>query len=690
MMEVILPIELKRGDSETKYSAYIGQIKRIYGMEHFVAILSALGKETLERCSYSGTRTKKGSLSHLLKVCYPKKGDDAEKLKQMIKETDVTEKRLIEAALYSERWIDIVAEYLGWDNFQSGCYYFMAHMNEFFDDRRAARIAKYTPLSSEELNAGAFDVSWFWEAYNGLGEKRFQIIYNAAKYISDGSKHSRARKYADAVLGKLLVEDTEGQILDKRNKDLLMAYSLIPLKNEEDICRRYLFLQEFLKKSKTFGSQRAASEKKAVEIALTNLATNAGYADVLRLTLRMETKLIDESRQLFEEKEMDDVTVKLVVREDGKADIVCIKEEKKLKSIPARLNKNPYIVSIKQTKKKLTEQYRRTRQMFEQAMEDRTEFTVGELAILQQNPVVLPIIKDLVFVCEKQTGFLDGNKLTNADGKVVRVKNEQSVIVAHPFHLYQNKEWAAYQKVLFERKMVQPFKQVFRELYVKTEEEKKKNYSFRYSGNQIQPVKTIACLKSRRWIADVTAGLQKVYYKDNIVVVMYAMADWFSPADIEAPTLERVEFYDRQTGKAVRIEDIPDVIFSEVMRDVDLAVSVAHAGGVDPETSHSTIEMRAALLQFTLPLFQLSNVKIEGSHAIVEGKYGSYAIHLGSGIIHKQSGIMLHVLPVHSQHRGKIFLPFADEDPKTAEIMTKVIFFAEDYKIKDPSILEQM
>ena len=33
----------------------------------------------------------------------------------------------------------------------------------------------------------------------------------------------------------------------------------------------------------------------------------------------------------------------------------------------------------------------------------------------------------------------------------------------------------------------------------------------------------------------------------------------------------------------MKISEIPPVIFSEVMRDVDLAVSVAHAGSVDPE-----------------------------------------------------------------------------------------------------------
>ena len=148
-MEVVLSVELKRGDSETKYSKYIRRIGRIYGMERFIAILSAMGKETLERSSYAGTKTKKGSLSHLLRVCLPKKEDNAKMLKTMVKGTDITDKRLIEAALYSDEWIDIVAEYLGWDSFKSGCYYFMANMNEWFDSSKEAMFAKYTHLTPE-------------------------------------------------------------------------------------------------------------------------------------------------------------------------------------------------------------------------------------------------------------------------------------------------------------------------------------------------------------------------------------------------------------------------------------------------------------------------------------------------------------------------------------------------------------
>jgi len=135
---------------------------------------------------------------------------------------------------------------------------------------------------------------------------------------------------------------------------------------------------------------------------------------------------------------------------------------------------------------------------------------------------------------------------------------------------------------------------------------------------------------------------------------------------------------------------VPDIVYSEVMRDVDLAVSVAHAGGVDPETSHSTVEMRRAIVEFNLPLFGLTNVKLEGSHAMIDGRRGQYSIHLGSGVIHQLGGPQIQVLPVHSQQRGKLFLPFMDEDPKTAEIMSKVVLFARDEKIKDPYILSQI
>ena len=91
-----------------------------------------------------------------------------------------------------------------------------------------------------------------------------------------------------------------------------------------------------------------------------------------------------------------------------------------------------------------------------------------------------------------------------------------------------------------------------------------------------------------------------------------------------------------------------------------------------------------------LGLFKIKNVTFEKAHAVIDGKLGRYTVHLGSGVVHQMGNAMLYVIPVHSQHRGRIFLPFIDDDPKTAEIVSKILLFAEDTKIKDPNILSQI
>lgn len=690
VIPVILASELSRGDSPAAYSDHIKRIEWICGADYFARILSALGNDTLDRTQYSywsRASDRKTTLSHLLSVCVPGHDDSVETLRAALSGRNISAKRLIEAALFSPEWIPIVGRYLKIDSFESVCYYFIAHMNERFDDKRKAMIARFTPLTEDELNLGAFDVDWFRSAYESIGKNEFDMIYNAAKYISDGAKHSRARKYADAALGKLSVDDTERAVSDKRNKDLLMAYALIPLADEDDLCRRYLYIQRFQKESRQFGSQRIASEGKAAEMALKNLSINAGYSDTMRLTLQMETKVISDSRELLEEQTVEGVTFKIVFDDNGKASLICTRDSKQLKSVPAKLKKNETVLALTGMVKTLTEQYRRTRIMLERAMEDSTEFTFGELNALLSHPVVFPMLKKLVLISDDAAGFLADSGLADYAGVVHPMGNSEKVRIAHPFNLYQRGCWREYQKYLFENKIVQPFRQVFRELYIKTDEEANTYHSLRYAGNQIQPARTVAALKSRRWVADIEDGLQKVYYNENIVAQIYALADWFSPADIEAPTLEWVCFSDRKTGAELKIADIPDIIFSEVMRDVDLAVSVAHAGGVDPETSHSTMEMRAAILSFALPMFRVENVRIENRHAIITGKLAEYSVHLGSGVVHQLGGAMIPVLPVHSQHRGRVFLPFVDDDPKTAEIISKVLLFAEDDKIKDPTIL---
>ena len=66
----------------------------------------------------------------------------------------------------------------------------------------------------------------------------------------------------------------------------------------------------------------------------------------------------------------------------------------------------------------------------------------------------------------------------------------------------------------------------------------------------------------------------------------------------------------------------------------------------------------------------------------IKGQLANYTIHLGSAVVHKQPGNGLCIVPVYAQHRGRLFLPFADDDPRTAEILLKVLLLARDSEIK--------
>ncbi len=689
----VLECELKRGEAPVEYTDAVPGINCVVGMEWLMKLLKALGSEPLWRGGeYYGMLelSRRESLSRLVGVCVPAPGDDAAGFAKLAKQYGVSDKRLTELSMYNPAWIGLTGEALGIDGFASAVFYFIAHMRERLEDVHMAYVARYTPLTREQLSAGAFDAKWFYSAYNMLGETTFDLLYDAAKYISSSAQHSRARKYADAALGRLDIDETEAQLSLKRNKDLLMAYAIIPIKDESDLIRRYKFIQRFLRESKSFGAQRSAGEKLACETALENLAVNSGDADVTRMTLRLENRISEDTRELFEARALEDVTLYLECADDGAIDVVCEKDGKRLKSVPAALKKHEYVLALNDAKESLTEQQRRTRALMEQSMESETPFNAGEIKQLAANPILAHIVRRLVFTAGSRFVMPTQDGFSDETGRPVQIADTEQLLVTHPYRLCKAGKWTAWQKLLFEKRTVQPFKQLFRELYVLTRDEAGKTRSMRYAGHQIQTQKTAAVLSTRHWLADPDNGLQKIFYKENLIVTICALADWFSPSEIEAPTLEYVVFHRRDTFEDVRLDDVPPVVFSEAMRDVDLAVSVAHVGGVDPESSHSTVEMRAALIEFSLPLFKLTNVSVQGAHALINGKRASYSLHLGSGVIHQQGGAMLNVLPVHSQHRGRVFLPFADDDPQTAEILTKLLFLAEDEKIRDPYILEQI
>ncbi|MEF2246829.1 DUF4132 domain-containing protein [Paenibacillus sp. IITD108] len=721
----MVEIEALRGDMPTEVSSLVRFIYRFEGMRHFTSLLTGLGKETFQRgYSYGSRETKKEILSSLLQSCYPAEPEDAALLGKLLTDTDISEQRLLEAAMYAPQWVNIVQQYLGWPGLKSAAWYFHAHINATFSAQKETEVAIFSPISPQSFNDGAFDSAWFKSAYAEIGDERFQMLYICAKYISDGgSSHRRAQLFADATLGRLDKEQLAEEIAKSRNKDKLLSFTLIPVKenDKQDALERYEFIQRFLKESKQFGAQRRESEGVASAIALENLARNLGYSDVNRMMWTLEADKFEEIKKYFSPQTINGVELWLAIEEEGEVTIHVEKAGKALKSIPSAITKHEQVLQLKELQKSLKDQYARARKSLEQAMEHQTVFTLEELINITRNPIVAPLVQSLVWVlpAERQLGYLhqasgeyshqanggyshqaNGGNLRQAsgefslrqpDGTLKELAAEAVLYLAHPVDLYESGLWSDFQKDLFERQIKQPFKQVFREYYrMDVDEAAAGTVSRRYAGHQVQPQRTVALLRGRTWTVDYEEGLQKVYYKENLIARMYAMADWFSPSDIEPPTLETVQFFDRATFKPVRLDQVPAIIFSEVMRDIDLVVSVAHAGGVDPEASHSTVEMRAAIARELLMLLDVGNVRIEGSHAHITGTLGEYSVHMGSGVVHKKGTGALNIVPVHSQSRGRLFLPFVDSDPRTAEIMSKLLLLAEDNKIKDPSILAKL
>ena len=696
ILDRVVAVEEKRGELRTPLTGHSLAIERFEGAEHFCNLLAALGKENFFRgYEFSMNDTKKAVLSRLLKRCYPAKEDTPERLAALLKDTDISDKRLAEAVMYAPQWAEYAEKILGWPGLKCGVWFFHAHINETFSAEKETETAIYSPISPQQFNDGAFDKNWFFEAYEQLGEKRFQILYKSAKYITSGSnQHRRSQLYSDAVLGKLNAQELVQEIVEKRNQEKLRCYPLIPIADgdSQEALRRYEFIQKFLKESKQFGAQRRDSEKKACNTAMENLAITTGLMDVNRLMWQMESQKIEQIRPLMEPQILDGVSVWLTIDENGDASITMEKAGKTIKTPPKSFAKNETFQELKATVKELKDLKRRSKESMERAMMECTGFELGELRNICNNPILAPMLFRLVWTDGVNNGFLqqsaDGLALLKLDGESITA---DTLHIAHPHHLKIAGDWAGFMQLLYEKKVVQPFKQVFREYYPIIEDERQeRTISRRYAGHQVQPQRTVALLKSRGWTVDYEEGLQKVCYKENLIVKMYAMADWFSPADIEAPTLETVEFLDRSTKENVPLENVPPILFSETMRDLDLVVSVAHVGGVDPEASHSTVEMRVAIAGELAKLLKLSNVSWIGSHAKIQGKLANYSVHMGSGVVHAEGIGMVSILPVHSQARGRVFLPFADDDPKTAEIMSKILLLSEDNKIKDPTILSQI
>ncbi len=91
------------------------------------------------------------------------------------------------------------------------------------------------------------------------------------------------------------------------------------------------------------------------------------------------------------------------------------------------------------------------------------------------------------------------------------------------------------------------------------------------------------------------------------------------PAEVELPTVTVIGFTRRNNYMPDFWELCRRSSSLRTVRDLELVVSVAHSGGVDPAESASTVEMRAALVRETARVLKFGNVREVGAHIVIEG-----------------------------------------------------------------------
>ncbi len=694
----VLEVESVRGDLETPATPAAGSLQSVEGAHLPLTLLAALGKNPLRR-GYGG-ESRDVIFSHLIRVSFPGAGDTPASFASQVTTLKLSGTRLLDLAMFAPQWAALVAETLDWKGLHGAVLWLHAHTRDSSwsvpqEVREAweAEIGERTPLTGTELLEGAVDVGWFGRVYRDLKQERFQTLLGAAKYASSSGGHKRAELFARAILGEEQEDGLLARITDKRQQDAVRALGLLPLPKkgasktaQKLVESRYRTLADFQRGARQFGAQRQASERLAADIGIQNLARTAGYSDPQRLMWAMEARMAPDWTQTVE---ADGVTLGIDLTPQGDASLRVMRGEKALKSVPASLSKHPEVLTLKATLSELSATRKRMRAALEEAMVRGDLFQGAELTSLSAHPVIAPMLRSLVWVLnEEHLGWWQGKSLQTQTGS--EPVADRALRLAHPHDLYASGVWTEFQRQVVEQGAQQPFKQVFREYYPLTQAEQGAKRSLRYDGHHVQPTQAAALLKTRGWITVPEEGVRKTFHAEGINVWVDSSLGYGTPNEVEGAPIGGVYFIGRDQTEIMPLASVPPRLLSETMRDLDLAVSVAHVGGVDPEASQSTVEMREQLLGETLRLLKLSNVRLENRHALIEGHHARYSVHLGSGMVHRMPGGFLCVIPVHNQHQGRLFLPFADPDPKTAEVVSKVLLLAEDRKILDPTILEQL
>ncbi|QHT68043.1 DUF4132 domain-containing protein [Rhodocytophaga rosea] len=322
--------------------------------------------------------------------------------------------------------------------------------------------------------------------------------------------------------------------------------------------------------------------------------------------------------------------------------------------------------------------------------------------------------------------FLAGTWRDVYEKEVDWIGEDTQVQLWHPIEK-PIEEVLAWRSFLNQYTIKQPLKQAYREVYLLTEAEvATRTYSNRMAAHILKQHQFNSLAKLRGWkyslLGAYDDGRDNEIAQINLPEYKLQAQFWVNEVNADEAwndtgiwnyvATDQVRFMRMEGNEVINLMDVPALVLSEVMRDVDLFVGVASVGN-DPTWQDSgglptyrdywhrysfgelseVAKTRKAVLERLIPKLKIAKVcQIKDKFLIVKGELRTYKIHLGSGnILMEPNDQYLCIVPDRkmSTSADNIFLPF-EGDAVLSIIISKAFLLADDTKIIDPTITRQI
>ncbi len=470
-----------------------------------------------------------------------------------------------------------------------------------------------------------------------------------------------------------------------------------------------------------YPSARATLDKRIAELASTSGSSIAALEDAALPTFGLEADGNLAHR-------LGDTEVRLAVS-STKTDIRWTSAEgKPLKSVPAAVKRDhkaelvAFTLLAKDIEKARAAQARR----LEDSWLEARGWSLGDWRRHYfDHPLRRPIVQSLIWQAvdgDRSIAFLPGSDtLQDLSGATIELSDTAHVTLWHPLHA-EPETVLAWRARIIALELTQPIKQAHREIYVVTEAElRTETYSNRFAAHVLRQHQFRALCQARDWQYDFMGGWDSWNVPTRTLPALglrieYAVepiedgqrSEAYVPLHIAT---DQVRFVNSADNSALALVDVDRVVFSELMRDVDLFVAVTSVAA-DPTWQDGgpngrfgdywrewafgdlgqSAETRKALIAGIAPRLSIAGKLEIGEKAlIVTGKRHRYAIHFGSANIQiLPENRYLCIVPDRSPlELDKIRLPFTG-DGQLSTILAKAFMLVDESRIDDPTILRQL